>query len=375
MANKENTRNFKIFNFNESYVAPVYKNDKKNNFITWGAKNDYPSYLLNLYNNYGSSLHKAIINKKTKLISGLGFNDVVNVELAEFLKVNKMNHEVRKAALDYEIFNSFAFEIIYTNGGELSSVKHIPVHKLRVGIETDELNFPYFLYSNDWANYRKEGNELQAVREYNPYIKQGKQIYLYTEYNPDSESYSVPYYSTSLNYIELGYEISKFHLNQAKQGYAPSFLLNFRNSSIPTEDEMEEFAKAFENEYSSTSNAGKVIITYSENEGGVELNAIQLNDSDERFIALHEQLQENIVMASEIPPQLVILTAGKLGSTDERKELMAEFQQSYITPRQEVMEEVINEIFSVQFDEEVTLKEFTQIDTKPVDNTNNNTKI
>jgi len=29
MANKENTRNFKIFNFNESYVAPVYKNDKK----------------------------------------------------------------------------------------------------------------------------------------------------------------------------------------------------------------------------------------------------------------------------------------------------------------------------------------------------------
>jgi len=69
---------------------------------------------------------------------------VVNVELAEFLKVNKMNHEVRKAALDYEIFNSFAFEIIYTNGGELSSVKHIPVHKLRVGIETDELNFPYF---------------------------------------------------------------------------------------------------------------------------------------------------------------------------------------------------------------------------------------
>ena len=209
--------------------------------------------------------------------------------------------------------------------------------------------------------YKKEEYSPELIRTFNPYVKQGKQIMLYHEYNPQNDgTYAYPQYSTSLNFIELGYEISKFHLNQAKQGYAPSFILNFSSQSIPTEEEMEEFNKHFEREYSGTDNAGKIIITYSETDGGVELTPIQLNDSDERFINLNEQIQENIVMASEMPPQLVILTPGKLGSTDERKELQQEFQEFYITPRQEVIEEVINQILGVQFSEEIKLKEFNQ---------------
>jgi hypothetical protein len=105
---------------------------------------------------------------------------------------------------------------------------------------------------------------------------------------------------------------------------------------------------------------GKIIITYSETEGGVELIPVQLNDSDDRFIALNEQIQENIVMASEIPPQLIILTPGKLGSTDERVELQKEFQDFYITPRQETIERVLNEILSQQYTEDVRLKEFNE---------------
>jgi hypothetical protein len=164
-----------------------------------------------------------------------------------------------------------------------------------------------------------------------------------------------------MNYIELTYEISKFHLNQAKQGYAPSFILNFA-TGIPTVDEMEEFYDEFQNQYSGTDNAGKIILTYSDGtDQKPELIPVQLNDSDERFISLNEQIQENIVMASEMPPQLVILTPGKLGSTEERRELMNEFQQAYITPRQEVIEDVMNEILSA-FNENLDLVEFVEVD-------------
>lgn len=357
----ENKRQFKIINFNQAYVAPIYKYDNKNNIITWGSKNDYPNYLLDLYNNYGASLHKSIINRKVKLISGKGLSDVVDQSLLDFIKKNDMNSELVKVSLDYEIFNAFAFEVIYTNGGELSSVKHIPVSKIRKGIETEEYNFPHLWVSKDWSKYKKEGYEPELIREFNPYIKSGKQILFFNEYNPQTDdTYAIPQYSTSINYIELSYEISKFHLNQAKQGYAPSFILNFASTSIPTEDEMDDFSRQFEKEYSGTENAGKIIITYSEVEGGVELIPVQLNDSDERFIALNDQIQENIVMASEIPPQLIILTPGKLGSTDERKELQKEFQDFYITPRQEVIESVLNKILSIQFNEEVRLKQFNE---------------
>ena len=59
----------KIFTFNEAYIPPVYKFNKQGDyhFISWGNDNLYPVYLLELFNNYGSPLNKAIINKKTKL--------------------------------------------------------------------------------------------------------------------------------------------------------------------------------------------------------------------------------------------------------------------------------------------------------------------
>jgi len=76
MENKINEKKgapVKIFTFNEAYIPPVYKFEKKGDyhFISWGADNLYPVYLLELYNNYGSPLNKAIINKKTKLSAGL----------------------------------------------------------------------------------------------------------------------------------------------------------------------------------------------------------------------------------------------------------------------------------------------------------------
>ena len=61
-------------------------------------------------------------------------------------------------------------------------------------------------------------------------------------------------------------------------------------------------------------------------------------------------------MGAEIPPQLVVLTPGKLGSTEERTELMNEFQQSYISPRQNILESSLNEILGT---DEIEMKKYT----------------
>lgn len=361
---------FKIFQFNEAYVPPVYKYNDKLNIVEWGDKNLYPKYVLDIYNNFGSSIHKNIINKKTKLVAGKGFKEIADPLLAQMVKSNKLTKEVAKAALDYELFNGFAFEIIWNNGGTgITSIKHIPFSKLRIGIEDDKLNFPHVWFSNDWEKFKKEGYEPEMIRTFNPLIKQGKQIYFYSEYNPaNDELYPIPGYSTSFNWIELEYQISIFHLNQAKQGYSPSFLLSF-NTGIPTEEEMDDFNKEFKRNYSGTENAGKIIITYAEgSDGAPTFTKIDLNDSDERFVMLMDQIENHIVAGAEIPPMLVILTPGKLGSSAERKELLLEFQQSYVTPRQEILESSLNEILSAAgFAEELVLESYVSEET-PVAN-------
>lgn len=357
----ENKNNIKIFTFNEAYEAPEYKYNKSRGFIEWGKKNIYPKYILDLYNNYGSTTHKSIINKKVKLISGQGLEEVSSPELAEFISKNKLNKEIRKATLDYELYNGFAFEVIWNREGtELTSVKHIPIHKLRIGIQNDDIQFDHFWFSNDWEQYRKAEYEPEWIRKYNPLVKQGKQLYFYSEYNPACDGlYPIPGYSTTMNWVEMDYEISRFHLNQVKQGYSPSFILNF-SSGIPSIEEQDAFYKEFKRNYSGTENSGKIILTYSDGiDGKPELIPIQLNDSDDRFMLLVDQIENNIVKGHEIPPQLVILTPGKLGSSEEREELGQEFQKDYVSPRQTQIEEVLNEILA-PFGEEVELKKSEQ---------------
>ena len=351
---------FKIYNFNQAYVAPTYKWNLAAGFIEWGQDNNYPTFLLNLYNNYGSATHKSIINKKTRLTTGFGVKEVLDVRLREFIKKNKLEKQLRAIEKDFEIFNGFCFEIVWNREGTDFSMKHIPIHKIRIGLETEELNHPHFWYSHDWTQYKKDEYKPEYIRKYDPSIREGRQLVYFTEENPQQEGlYPIPGYSTSMNWIELDYEISKFHLNQVKQGFAPSFILNFA-TGIPTIEEMDDFYRDFKKNYSAAENAGKIIITYSEGqEQAPQLTPIQLNDSDERFIMLQDMVEKNIVMGHEIPPQLVILTPGKLGSTTERQELLDEFQSYYITPRQQQIEEVVNYALTpLAFTSEVILNRY-----------------
>jgi len=160
---------FKIFNFNQAYVAPTYKFNLSHNFIEWGQDNNYPKFLLDLYNNYGSATHKSIINKKTRLTVGFGIEDIIDNRLKEFIIKNKLEKQLRSMEKDFEIFNGFCFEIVWNNEGTNFTMKHIPIHKIRIGIETDELNHPHYWFSNDWKEYKKDlyKPEYKTIRPFN----------------------------------------------------------------------------------------------------------------------------------------------------------------------------------------------------------------
>jgi hypothetical protein len=365
MNNEPQTKQiFKVFNFGKEYKAPEYKYDAKDGFIHWGKDNQYPQYLLNLYNHYGSPTHKSIINKKSRLTTGYGLRDIVDTGLQNFVDKNKLEKVLRQCEIDFEIFNGFCFEIVWNREGSDFTIHYMPFTKIRKGIETKEIDFKHYWYSKNWLEYKKEGYEPELIRSYEPSIRTGKQLFYYIEPNPQQdEIYPIPNYSTTINWIELDYEISKFHLNQVKQGFAPSFILNFA-TGIPSIEEMDEYYRDFRRNYEGAENSGKIIITYSEGvEQRPELTPIQLNDSDERFIMLQDMVEKNIVMGHEIPPQLVILTPGKLGSTTERQELLVEFQSYYITTRQSQLEEGFNTVLNLLFNEDIVLKTYNEVDT------------
>ena len=353
----KNVKNFSIINFNSVYEPPTYKWNKAKSWITWGNDNNYPKYLLDLYNSNGASLNTSIINKKVSYLTGKGIQDSLDVNLQEFIDDNELEDQLIMASYDYEIFNGFAFEIVWSLGGQIKSIKHFPLAQLRFGLITGENHLPYFWYSADWKNTRQF--EPIAIRSYNEDFPIGTQIYYYSTYNPANTlvNYPIPMYSNSLNAIETDYVIDCFHLNQGKQGYSPSFLLNFA-TGIPTPEEQDEFYENFKDNYSGTENAGNVIITYSDNElQKPTFQKIDLNDSDERFLMLNDRIQEKIVVGHDIPASLLILTAGKLSGSAEGPEKVKEFKEGYILTRQKRLESVINKMLKHNnYTEELKIK-------------------
>jgi hypothetical protein len=366
MEEKETKIPIKIFNFNEAYIAPTYKYEKKGDFkfISFGSDNLYPLFILNLYNNYGSPLAKAIINKKVRMSVGFGYKPILDPKLKEWAEKNNLEKLSLYISKDFELYNGFCLEVIWNNEGSSFDINYIPIHTIRIGLKENEDEDDYYWYSPDWGAYKKEENHPQYIKKFNPNERSGRQLIYYVEPNPaHTHLYPIPNYSTSINWVELDYQIGQFHLNQVKQGYAPSFILNF-GTGIPTQDEQNQFFREFQRNFKGTENSGKIILTYSD--GGdqkPELIPIQLNDSDERFIMLQEMVEKNITQSHEMPVQLVSFVPGKLGSGDERKELMAEFQTYYISTRQNQIEECLNGLLkTLGFTEKIVYLDYTSAD-------------
>jgi len=365
MTNEEKKIGFKIINFNKETRTPVFKENKAGGWIDYGKKNDYPTELLDIYNNR-SNKHKAIINRKAKMIAGGGVDDtLLSAELTAFFdkynsKGDNLDSVVSKVAYDLEIFGGFNILVKFTNNGEkIGAVEHIPYDKIRESTTEGVL-----MFSNDWKQAKKEEYAPVEIPLYNTAIAQKNpiQIFNYSEYNASNSYYPIPAYSSTLQWIEADYEISNFHLSSIQNGFSAGFILNFA-TGVPSTEEMEEAATEFKKNYSGSDNAGKFILTYSDGiEQKPELIPIELNSTDDRYMNLAEQIRNEIMIGHEVTnPQLFgVLVAGSLGGKNEMVESLEIFQAVYIDSKQKVIEDVLTRIAKgAGFNESVELVKYT----------------
>jgi hypothetical protein len=371
---------FKIFNFDMSIEPPIYKFTKKGEykFLSWGDTNLYPEFLLSLYNDKGSPLHKSIINKKVKLSAGFGLKPIISPELMKYVEDTDLDELYRFISRDFEIFNGFCFEVIWNRDKTKAKLHYVPISKIRFGLdESGKEVSDYFWYSKMWVDFRKKENEPQYIKRYDPSIRNEKTLFYYTEPNANGfDFYPQPSYSTALNYISLDYEIGQFHKNSLAQGFQPSFMLYF-GTSVPEKEEQDLFYREFMKNFQGSKNAGKIMLSWGAGQDEKpEMIKLDHNVGDERFILLRETIEQAICQAGETPPQLVLLSPGSLGSQDERKELLAEFQLYYIEDRQKQLEKCVNSILKdMGFTEKVELKTYMNTEVAQLTIQENNENI
>ena len=365
--------NIRILNFAKGQSIPVFNENRNGKWIDYGLDNLYPQYLLNVYHNY-SNKHKAIINRKVQMTTGAGV-EKTTPEIEEWIKNRWSEHDieelVEKVNYDLEIYGGFALNIRWNvDGTTIAAIDYLPYQKCRLSPCGKKV-----LTSSDWSNWRRSENKPHEHKRFDPKMAKEypSQIYYYLLDSVGGEHYPLPYYSSTLPWIELDWEVGNFHLSSVRNGFMPGFILNF-STGIPTLEEMEMAYREFEKKYTGSENAGKFILTFSEGQDQKpELIPINLNDSDDRFILLRDSMRDEILIGHGVtnPVLFGIREAGSLGGRTELLESLAIFQSTYISIRQRQLEKPFTKLMNLSGVEgEFKLKKYT-IDFGEINGENN----
>jgi predicted transcriptional regulator len=330
---------FQRINFHDNKL-PVFKENKAKGFVTFGADNLYPDFLIELFNK--SPKHNAIVSAKASYVAGIG-TEVYGQSTEDIAKIqNKLKsinayetyEELKaKVAYDAELFNGFAVEVIWNKAKTApSEYYHIPFKDIRKGLEGE------YVYCADWTDTKAEKIHYQP---YNPITRESKQLYYCQFYRPGQGEYPLPDYVGALKYIEVDTEISNYYLNSIKNGFtAQTHIQLFKG--IPTPEEARATARRFKENYQGTDNAGGLIIQYNDpTEKESVINNLQPSDFDKQFDLLNKTVQQEIFVAHKVnsPMLFGVRVEGQLGGRSELIEAYEMFHHAYIEPRQQKIDD------------------------------------
>jgi len=332
---------------------PIFQEKKGENggYMQYGDRNDYPNYLVDLFNK--SAKHNAIIKSKVHYITGNGWkgSEVSQTFIDKVNRIESLDDITRKVSLDTELFGGYYLEVIWSQTGQLAELWHIDYTKIRTNKDNTQ-----FWYKDDWKDQKEK---IIIYPAFNPTIEgKTKQILYVKEYRPNIGIYSLPTYFGALNYIESDIEISKHVLGNAQTGFSPSKLITLPNGD-PSADEKNVIEKIFTKRF--TGSDGKKFMLAFVNDASRKPIVDDLGASDitkEDFAKVDSLIQTNIFSGHQIttPSIFGIAEAGKLGTRTEMRDGYEIFKKTYVNSKQMHLEGVFNMLAKFRGIEQPDLK-------------------
>jgi DNA-binding CsgD family transcriptional regulator len=311
--------------------------DKKRglDFVPFGDRNDYPTYLLWLYNK--SAKHNAILNGKCVYIMGNGLtteSEAGKVFLQKANEKQSWDQLMKLACLDIENFGGCYFQVIPKLAGGYN-IYHMSYDRIR----TNEAN-DCFYYRKKWSNTWE-----QPETQY-PAFHPGcvtTSIFYFKEYRCGKNPYALPSWVAACNWVESDIEVSRHTLTNAKTGFSASKFINFYNGE-PDEDKKRRITARLEN--AATGAEGKKLLIAFNNDPTKKPTIDDLGQSDltkENFGSIDTLITNNIYASHSITHPLLfgIQEPGKLGAATELKTAYEIFKNTYVTGKQKQIEEIV----------------------------------
>lgn len=343
--------NFNLVNLS-GYEMPQAIEDKRKEWVAYGEDNNYYWFLIQSY--LQSATNNAAIRSISDQIYGEGIcidgkeKDSPEVkELRSFI-----GHRcLKKIILERKMLGQAAMQVIYNKSGndrKVVKVKHFPINTLRPEKMNAEGIIEAYYYHPNWAE-KKRSDSLKRIPTFGNSTEK-IELFIIKPYLSSYDYFCPPDYSGALPYAELENEIADYLLNETKNSFSGTKVINF-NNGVPDIEQRELITRDVKSKLTG-SRGQKVIVAFNENqESATTVEDISLNDAPSHYEYLANEAMHKILVGHRItsPMLLGIKDSGKgLGNNaDEIKTASQLFTSTVIAPYQDELIDALTEIMEL----------------------------
>lgn len=305
----------------DSYSRPEVKEYNNEDWVSYGDNNDYFDFLIDRYN--GSPTNNAAINGIAEMIYGKGLDATDSEQKPDNYKAMKKllnKSTVKKVCYDYKMMGQAALQIIYSKDRKIiARVEHIPIQNLRAEKIGESGEIENYYYSSDWSKVQSN-TKLKKIPAFG-FSNEHLEIMYIKPYRAGFKYYSPVDYQGGLQYAELEEEVANYHINNIKNGLAPSMLINF-NNGVPDKEQRDEIENSIIQKFSGSSNAGRFILAFNDSkELSATIEPVQLSDAHQQYEFLSAESMKKVMVSHRIVSPMLVGIKDNTGLGNNAEEL------------------------------------------------------
>jgi len=334
----------------ETYTSPTIVEQKNKEWVEYGQDNNYYQYLIDLY--YGSATNNACIKGISDLIYGDGL-EVVRADrhLSGYLDLKKLFHEdcLRNAAMDLKMLGQCAIHLVKSKDRKkYVKAEHWAIQTLRPEKCNDKGEIEGYYFAPDWSKL-KRGQKPHRFAAFGFDENSTECVLVIKPYSTGNYYFSPVDYQGGTQWAELETEISNYHINNIKNGMAPSMLINFNNGQPPAE--VKDMIEAqIINKFTGSSNTGKFILSFNDNaESKADITPVQLSDAHNQYQFLSTESMQKVMMSHRVTSPMLLGIKDQTGFGNNAEELKTAsilFDNTVIRPFQRLLLDGVRKIMN-----------------------------
>lgn len=300
-------------------------------------------YFIQLQEFYNTSaIHSSFVNTLSRKL--LGTNLVsTNPEDVKVITDMELDTLIAQTTMDLAYYGGFAWEIFWNQlHTKILKIKRLDVSNVYIGLidpDTDSTNFYY--YSTNWNEWRNR--EIKTIQAYSDNPKTDDHQILYYKIPTAGKSiYAKPIYYSGLKWVYIDSQVGNYYANLVKNNFVSNTIINI--NSVMDEEKQHEFEENIKKKFTSTENAGSILVIYSDSKDNApEIIKFNNEEEDKKYEWLSTETINRLIIAHQIPSPAIagLRVSGQLGNSQEIEEAEQIYKANVVYP---IREELLNQL-------------------------------